>query len=43
MEKELDFDKYLMILQIKIDYSSGDMECMHAVRQEIFYVDSELR
>ena len=28
MKKELDFDKYLMILQTKIDYSSGNMECM---------------
>ena len=28
MEKELDFDKYLMILQAKIDYFSGDTECM---------------
>ena len=28
MENELDFDKYLMILQTKIDCSSGDVECM---------------
>ena len=28
MEKQLDFDKYLMILQTKIDYSSGNMDCM---------------
>ena len=28
MEKELDFDKYLMILQTNIDISSGDVECM---------------
>ena len=28
MEKQLDFDKYLMILQTKIDYSPGNMDCM---------------
>lgn len=28
MDKELDFNKYLMILQTKIDYSSGNTDCM---------------